>query len=365
MVSATTYSKEKFAADIAQQVGLRESSLIQQNIKVTKQRDEITMSFYFPGPNGTVNEFSFIQEKNGSKTYGVMNSEEVTFNDFGIIQNDSAYNSCLRKIKEIVMKCGLYSSHSAAPRMEIMGRFTRPEFILKPQALPHAAPQSEFQTFDKMSPEQFRNRLARSVDGAKGAAIANISPDRFQGGSNGVSSGFHWYILSEGFTKRIELKRNLDTQEIKYIESYRSDGMPINTFKEIRDQRQFDEVLRNIAERLVTPGTAIYSQQRGSIAFFVDACKPKASAPPKEEPPRARAHTEAPRARHTPPPAPRVFPKDELFKMLGLEADADDAAVRKAYRKLSLESHPDRTDDVNKIEKFKKVSGLYESLGYK
>lgn len=51
------------------------------------------------------------------------------------------------------------------------------------------------------------------------------------------------------------------------------------------------------------------------------------------------------------------------FKILGVNPDADDKDVRKAYRKLSLEYHPDKNQgNKNAQEMFMKVAKAYEAL---
>ena len=51
------------------------------------------------------------------------------------------------------------------------------------------------------------------------------------------------------------------------------------------------------------------------------------------------------------------------FKILGVDPRAEDKDIRKAYRKLSLEYHPDKNQG-NKLaeEMFMKVAKAYEAL---
>ncbi len=54
----------------------------------------------------------------------------------------------------------------------------------------------------------------------------------------------------------------------------------------------------------------------------------------------------------------------DLYKILGVSEDAEDAAIKRAYRKLAKELHPDATGgDKKKTERFKEVNGAYAVLG--
>jgi DnaJ-class molecular chaperone len=54
----------------------------------------------------------------------------------------------------------------------------------------------------------------------------------------------------------------------------------------------------------------------------------------------------------------------DLYKTLGVAEGADDAAIKKAYRKLAKEYHPDVTgDDKKKTERFKEINEAYAVLG--
>ena len=53
----------------------------------------------------------------------------------------------------------------------------------------------------------------------------------------------------------------------------------------------------------------------------------------------------------------------DYYEVLGVGKDADEAALKKAYRKLALKYHPDRNpDDPSAEEKFKEASEAYEVL---
>ena len=53
-----------------------------------------------------------------------------------------------------------------------------------------------------------------------------------------------------------------------------------------------------------------------------------------------------------------------LYDVLGVPRDADQASIRKAFKKLARENHPDlNKDDPKKADRFKEVSAAYEVLG--
>jgi DnaJ-class molecular chaperone len=54
----------------------------------------------------------------------------------------------------------------------------------------------------------------------------------------------------------------------------------------------------------------------------------------------------------------------DLYKTLGVAENADDKTIKKAYRKLAKEYHPDVTgDDRKKTERFKEINDAYSVLG--
>src|SRR5437016_1648804 len=56
----------------------------------------------------------------------------------------------------------------------------------------------------------------------------------------------------------------------------------------------------------------------------------------------------------------------DLYKTLGVSEDADDAAIKKAYRKLAKDLHPDITgNDKKKTERFKEINEAYSVIGDK
>jgi DnaJ-class molecular chaperone len=56
----------------------------------------------------------------------------------------------------------------------------------------------------------------------------------------------------------------------------------------------------------------------------------------------------------------------DLYKILGVPENADEATIKKAYRKLAKQNHPDVTgDDKKKTERFKEINEAYAVLGDK
>ena len=54
--------------------------------------------------------------------------------------------------------------------------------------------------------------------------------------------------------------------------------------------------------------------------------------------------------------------KQTFYEYLGVEASAGTAEIRKAYRKLSLTLHPDKSDAPDAALKFRLLAGIYEVL---
>lgn len=53
----------------------------------------------------------------------------------------------------------------------------------------------------------------------------------------------------------------------------------------------------------------------------------------------------------------------DFYKRLGVSRDADDDAIKRAYKKLALKHHPDRNKgSEDAAKKFKEVSEAYEVL---
>jgi molecular chaperone DnaJ len=60
---------------------------------------------------------------------------------------------------------------------------------------------------------------------------------------------------------------------------------------------------------------------------------------------------------------------NEAFKILGVSKNSSDDEIKKAYKKLALENHPDRFTDEKekqkKEEKFKKINEAYQAISQK
>src|SRR6266704_3648893 len=55
--------------------------------------------------------------------------------------------------------------------------------------------------------------------------------------------------------------------------------------------------------------------------------------------------------------------KQDFYVVLGVQRDASETDIKKAYRRLAMECHPDRNNgDKSAEEKFKLVSEAYEVL---
>ena len=54
--------------------------------------------------------------------------------------------------------------------------------------------------------------------------------------------------------------------------------------------------------------------------------------------------------------------KRDLYEVLGVSKDASDADIKRAYRKLSKQYHPDINKEAGAEEKFKEIAEAYEIL---
>ncbi len=62
----------------------------------------------------------------------------------------------------------------------------------------------------------------------------------------------------------------------------------------------------------------------------------------------------------------RHYGKKRLLRRLGVERGADEKEIKRAYKKLAMQYHPDRTKgDKEKEEKFKEIQEAYEILSDK
>ena len=55
--------------------------------------------------------------------------------------------------------------------------------------------------------------------------------------------------------------------------------------------------------------------------------------------------------------------RKDYYKILGIDKDATDQEIKKAYRKLAIVHHPDKNpDDEQAAERFKDIGEAYETL---
>merc|ERR1712076_161339 len=59
--------------------------------------------------------------------------------------------------------------------------------------------------------------------------------------------------------------------------------------------------------------------------------------------------------------------KEDFYKTLGLDKNASETDIKKAYRKLALKWHPDKNPDNKEVaeEKFKQIAEAYDVLSHK
>ena len=55
--------------------------------------------------------------------------------------------------------------------------------------------------------------------------------------------------------------------------------------------------------------------------------------------------------------------EEDFYKVLGVDRNASDSEIKKAYRKLAVKYHPDKNQgDSDAEEKFKEISSAFEVL---
>ena len=58
----------------------------------------------------------------------------------------------------------------------------------------------------------------------------------------------------------------------------------------------------------------------------------------------------------------KIIATDNFYEILGVSRDADDAAIKKAYRKLALRLHPDKCQLESAKQAFQKCSTAFSCL---
>jgi molecular chaperone DnaJ len=54
--------------------------------------------------------------------------------------------------------------------------------------------------------------------------------------------------------------------------------------------------------------------------------------------------------------------KQDYYEVLGVPRNAGDEEIKRAFRKLAFQCHPDRNKDLGAEEKFKEVNEAYQVL---
>ncbi len=60
--------------------------------------------------------------------------------------------------------------------------------------------------------------------------------------------------------------------------------------------------------------------------------------------------------------APTILCGDDYYQILGIGRDASNREIRKAFKKLALLHHPDKSKEKDAQEKFLKINKAYETL---